>query len=1286
MVTKISLDTKDKIRFFKRRFRSFGYGEGHYILACHAAFPIALTPDLLYQLWANFRTYPNRRAQTQSISELAVSDLLLSTLCREVSREVFEMDVEVRAFLLEELKEDERFGEESMQLLGNFLYQYMQEVGITLHPKAFVDAQIWTALATIAPKQAANEITKSLSEAINNKNDKEIFRMRNLLENYSNQEGAFENLLHYSKGVKAAILNYDMTVIQEQMNYSGAKILTIEEGGIAADTIVEVPLLEDIQDKVELAEEKVNSTGIQKALHRINQEAELQTGKLDLSGLALQNIPDEVFALSHLKELDLFNNQIATLSSKIQQLKNLEKLLASKNPITQLPAALQNLQALKTIKLNEGQLTDFPMVLLKTDSLENISLENNQLDFIPSAIVDLPNLKFYNFQKNPILNLPEYVFKGTKGQMIRHYLASLKKTTIATPIVLILSADPENKINEEEEIRTINNLLREQVGTKKLQVIIKENTTLLEFFQVCQQHQEQIKILHFAFYHLELPNEKGEMKAISPRLLNKFLGNLPNCELIVFNVCDSAELAELTCKNNKTASIGIAGKITDSQAVDFSQELYENLLKGNSIKEACQKIVPKYTKKEENLNYSQVQSKYSTTDFDTPLAPSLIKLYPDSLLEALKINTEKQLTEANLEATFKLLQQEIGDHSSVHNGLIALQSRFISEEKTYRQNLITNEQYQLTQNQLRHAILELIEELQEDDLAAVNLLNKIPFPKETYNFNESITKSSQPMPVLLKGNPKEIDSFKRKYMTSPFLQLTEIAEDAIDYALAVEESTLSIQDSNSGLLIHGTNATNEAGVEYIKTKLEAIEKWKRIGNLKNESSLAENKIDFVFFEEEASGELKEHSANKITLTYPEKEADEAENEEPIPRWYTIKARNNTSQALYFSLLYLSNNFGIEEYFPCQEIPAQSEEIILDDQHGLIISNPNQDYSIDNFLLIVSTEQFDVSRLKEDELEMGKIVALNRANRKIQKRGMYSIRESKDSQEWFTKKIRVTLKRKGIDNTAEKSGFPIYHRLTCNRIYQLDAFNSYINKKKENELYFNLIYGEGLNAPKSFFRRIVMELDGRAMDYLNPEVEILDIYAQTIPLEFSKSFDITKLNLIKKLAAIYELPLNTVLHELTLEAIFSQSPKVDEIACLYIEISEYDWDLKTTPHLINWFINDFCRFGEAIGGVKFYCFFSFVFEEDDMPIEEEVINTFQQHQQINILPKLEKVSRRDVKKWFSKYHLLTSSTRERNQILNQYFEEKKEFFYMEDVETVLRKIIDDYNNNLDIPYR
>ena len=52
---------------------------GHLFLAYHAAFPLALTPDLLYNIWAVYRRDVND--QLLDIPWVAVSDLLLSHLC-----------------------------------------------------------------------------------------------------------------------------------------------------------------------------------------------------------------------------------------------------------------------------------------------------------------------------------------------------------------------------------------------------------------------------------------------------------------------------------------------------------------------------------------------------------------------------------------------------------------------------------------------------------------------------------------------------------------------------------------------------------------------------------------------------------------------------------------------------------------------------------------------------------------------------------------------------------------------------------------------------------------------------------------------------------------------------------------------------------------------------------------------------------------------------------------------------------------------------------------------------
>lgn len=155
-------EVEGKIHFFRGRF-SKDYGEGHFILACHAAFPVALTVDLLYQIWANFKVY-TKNGEKQVIPILAVSDLILSSLLRQTGKDVYEMDPLLRNYLLDELRGDMRFGEKRVKELAVFLYQYIQVNGTTDEWRNFNEAQRWTALMTLDPAKAARNVLQTLMD------------------------------------------------------------------------------------------------------------------------------------------------------------------------------------------------------------------------------------------------------------------------------------------------------------------------------------------------------------------------------------------------------------------------------------------------------------------------------------------------------------------------------------------------------------------------------------------------------------------------------------------------------------------------------------------------------------------------------------------------------------------------------------------------------------------------------------------------------------------------------------------------------------------------------------------------------------------------------------------------------------------------------------------------------------------------------------------------------------------------------------------------------------------
>jgi hypothetical protein len=186
-----------------RRIESFGkrFGEAHLYLAYHAAFPLALTPDLLYRLWANFQR--DIHGQVIGIPWIAVADLLLSSLCDEVGHELYEMDAAVRNVLLSRLKEDENFGQQRINELSAFLLDYVQQQLHSDDPdiQDFAQAQQWTALAYTQPGKAARELALSFSK-LNYSDKAELIRMASLTETLAEPlSKEFKPLLVYARGM-----------------------------------------------------------------------------------------------------------------------------------------------------------------------------------------------------------------------------------------------------------------------------------------------------------------------------------------------------------------------------------------------------------------------------------------------------------------------------------------------------------------------------------------------------------------------------------------------------------------------------------------------------------------------------------------------------------------------------------------------------------------------------------------------------------------------------------------------------------------------------------------------------------------------------------------------------------------------------------------------------------------------------------------------------------------------------------------------------------------------------
>ncbi|MBD2483220.1 formylglycine-generating enzyme family protein [Planktothrix sp. FACHB-1365] len=161
------------------------YGNSHLNLACHAAFPLTLTPDLLYRLWKQFLV-PN----DPKLPWYAVADILLSDLCQPVEEELielYEIETDIRNQLLIKLKDQE--GEQRLEELSSFMIEYLKKQLKPQLPhwlKSLYERQQWVALAyTDQQDKAVQELANILKQAYLDNNKAELVQWSELAETLS---------------------------------------------------------------------------------------------------------------------------------------------------------------------------------------------------------------------------------------------------------------------------------------------------------------------------------------------------------------------------------------------------------------------------------------------------------------------------------------------------------------------------------------------------------------------------------------------------------------------------------------------------------------------------------------------------------------------------------------------------------------------------------------------------------------------------------------------------------------------------------------------------------------------------------------------------------------------------------------------------------------------------------------------------------------------------------------------------------------------------------------------
>lgn len=175
-----------KVEWYYSRYVEDYYSDyyyGHFLMAAYAAVPGLLTPDLLYKIWQNFNGYHWNGAPA-TIHRIAVADVLLSPLCREVGFELYEMQHEIRLAMLEWLSKESagekgaKRGFKPIEKIADFLQEYYQKPnsGGQIWGEQYLETQQLEALSYADPLRVAETLKYKMRHAASEKSETDFLR------------------------------------------------------------------------------------------------------------------------------------------------------------------------------------------------------------------------------------------------------------------------------------------------------------------------------------------------------------------------------------------------------------------------------------------------------------------------------------------------------------------------------------------------------------------------------------------------------------------------------------------------------------------------------------------------------------------------------------------------------------------------------------------------------------------------------------------------------------------------------------------------------------------------------------------------------------------------------------------------------------------------------------------------------------------------------------------------------------------------------------------------------
>ncbi len=370
--------------------------EAEFALLCHAALPASLTPDLLQTLRASLG-YGGLNPQWEDAIRL-----LLSEYFRPVAAQTYEMDLNTRRAFLKCLALC--FGDQRPKDIARLLLSYYQEV--LAHPGApgysLAKVQQITAYAYLDPAAAVRELSLSYVSLQGQENSPERMRLAALVASLSDQLSGYQELIQYAESWRAQI-HQDTASLR-------SSLAPLMQGGKASPDAFALPVPKDMY--YALKDEFTAEDPLWEAKKRIQEATDLGRTELDLSGLGLSELPEELLELRQVVELDLSNNNFVVWPELLSRMDWLEVLRLNKNGLRVITEDFVRLQRLKLLEVKDNLLRRLPFGMQEMNELEILLLENNQFCSLPYWILDSSYFLYTQGNKLPEIEIAPEGLQG----------------------------------------------------------------------------------------------------------------------------------------------------------------------------------------------------------------------------------------------------------------------------------------------------------------------------------------------------------------------------------------------------------------------------------------------------------------------------------------------------------------------------------------------------------------------------------------------------------------------------------------------------------------------------------------------------------------------------------------------------------------------------------------------------------------------------------------------------------------------------------------------------------